>query len=64
MTRKKETRLKRRYRHPRAVVGIREPARDLHCFADVDRACEKWLLKNDPAYRKGCVSNVFIEYDL
>jgi hypothetical protein len=57
------TRIKRRYRHPKALTGIREPVRDLHCFADVDRACEKWLTKNDPSYTKNCVSSTFIEYE-
>lgn len=54
---------KRRYRHPKALTGIREPVRDLHNFADVDRACERWLLKNDPTYRRGSISSTFIDFD-
>lgn len=44
---------KRPYRHPRALVGFREPARgDDHNFSDVDRALHKWLMEHDPGYRK------------
>jgi hypothetical protein len=44
---------KRRYRHPKATVGFREPARgDDHNFSDVDRALHKWLVAHDPEYRK------------
>jgi hypothetical protein len=62
-TRAKDDRIRRRYRHPLALVGLPEPARDLHNFSDVDRACEKWLTANDSSYTKGCIPNTYIDHE-
>jgi len=32
------------------------------CMTDVDRACERWLRKNDPTYKTGTISNSYIDY--
>lgn len=63
ITRSKDDRPKRRYRHPKALTGIPEPMRDFHNFSDVDRRCEEWLIKNDPTYTKGCIPNTYIDYE-
>lgn len=54
--------MKRPYRPLNESCGFREPVRDGMCMTDVDRACERWLRKNDPTYRMGTISNSYIDY--
>lgn len=57
-----DTRVKRTYRPLNQTAGMREPKRDGMNFADVDRALERWLRKNDPDYRTGSISTSYIDY--
>ncbi len=58
----KDVRIKRTYRHINATVGVRSHDRDGMNLTDVDKACEKWLRKHDPGYRKGVISSHYIDY--
>ena len=54
---------KRAYRPLNETCGVREPARDLMNFLDVDRACERWLRKHDPSYKSVPLDHIQFDHD-